>query len=124
MPPDVLALSRGTSAPGDFVEDDELEMHDGGGAASGGPSRAPHPFAADFRILSIVFESVDDEDDDAAPGPSSTLLWAPCTSPAIECPFVMQLTHYKASIGIDARPGTSIRTMFAVSVLQRDWAVW
>ena len=75
----------------------------------------PHPSAADFRIVEIVLDAGSEEASSTASDVTIRLLWVPYSSSAVVCPFLMQLAHYKASIALDARPGTSIRTMFAVS---------
>ena len=105
---------------GDLVEDEELGMHDAvvdGGSAASAP---PHPCAHDFRILTITLpcESVADDPDAAADVPEATIsiLWVPCYSPAVECMFVMQRSHFDSSVALDTRPGTSVRSMFAVSI--------
>lgn len=107
---------------GDLVEDEELGMHDAmadGGSAASAPPAPPHPCAHDFRILTIILpcDSAADDADAAADVPEATIsiLWVPSYSPAVECMFVMQRSHFDSSVALDTRPGTSVRSMFAVS---------
>jgi hypothetical protein len=75
---------------------------------------------ADFRLLTVSLH-IDDALEAAACDTATessqtvvTMLWAFPQSAAIESPFIVQQSHYNASMRLDLRPGTSLRAMFPV----------
>lgn len=145
VPPDVLPSKAKTCSEGagdtgctvvgpvDLLDDAESSMLDAAGnsTSNGVDVRAAALFASaslstfdNFRLVTIALTSDDAEADDegaSSPGASLCLLWAPSSSPSIEAPFIMLYAHYAASIALAVRPGTSIRTMFAVSVAKYSY---
>ena len=127
LPPGVTCtVPADTSCTGgpaaDQLDDDESNMLDAAGSigySAVSAAAVPYIHGVDFRLVSISLALDDDDDDDADDQSASTtisLLWAPSISPAVDCPFLMQCSHYNASIALDTRPGTSVRSMFAVSI--------